>query len=146
MRRVTRHRWKPVLGLAAALGASGCSGSVGCPQDAVICYGISVFAPDGSRVCDAVVMSRRVGSNVKKPAIAGGFEADCAYEGLDGPGTYVITAHKAGYVDAQVTVHVSSPGGSCPQVCEVADLHLARADGGAADGSTPASDAAPGGG
>jgi len=115
----------------------------GCTSGAEPCSGVglgsfsyvTVFAPDGSRVCDATVTT----DGYPAMARSGVQDAGCVYavnNGSVGNGVHEVIARKAGYLDARATLHVTGMAGGCPGHAPVGEnitLHLVRAEGGAPD-------------
>lgn len=128
------------VALAAALLLGGCSsGACNVPLLHSSSF-ITVLAPDGSEVCDAVVTVDGDTADVQP----GPYDAGCVYavdNNALGDGSHDVIAHKAGYLDAHGTIHVSGAGGVCPSgppKGEDITLHLVAAEGGLPDAAADA--------
>lgn len=133
-------RW--ALGFSLALGCTclltACGGGAeACTLELIRSFSlITVLAPDGARVCDADVRVDGQPATIQP----GSQDADCAYaidNGSLGDGAHEVIARKAGYLDAQGTIHVSGGSGGCPNTPpdgENITLHLVPTEAGVPEG------------
>jgi hypothetical protein len=105
--------------LLLAAGAFGCeeTAPIACPAFAVAGLTVAVSnAVTAQPICDATVTARE--GDYSEPLSAQPSGSSCTFVGaLERPGTYVVSASRAGFVPMQKTsVPVVMGGGDCPHV------------------------------
>ena len=114
-----RRRMRKLVGLLLAAGAFGCEerAPIACPAFAVAGLTVAVSnAVTAQPICDATVTAREGDYSEHLSEQPSG--SSCTFVGaLERPGTYVVSASRAGFVPKEMTsVRVFMGGGDCPHV------------------------------